>query len=77
MLTLENAVLYNSTEKDVVSILGPLEPVPYHSTQTACRHVGEMLLSELWHFALAANTSYANTQQQTRNLSLKCTNKED
>lgn len=76
MLTLENAVLYNSAEEDVVSVLGPLVPVPCHSTPTACRHIGEMLLFEIWYFVLVENISYANTQQQTRNFSLKCTHKE-
>lgn len=76
MLTLENAVLHNSAEKDVVSVLGPLVPVPCHSTQTACRHIGETLLSEFRHFVCAENISYANTQQPTQNLSLKSTHNE-
>lgn len=63
MLALENAVFYNSAEKDVVSVLGPLVAVPCHSTQTARRHIGETLLSELWHSVLAENISYAKAQQ--------------
>lgn len=51
MLTLENTVLRNSTEEDVVSVLGPLVPVPCHRTVRG--HIGKMLLPEVWHLVLA------------------------
>lgn len=77
MLTLENAVLYNSAEKDVVSVLDPLAPVPCHSTQTAHRHTGETSLSELCCSVLAENISYtANTQPANMKFKFKNLHKE-